>query len=107
MFLDGIDHPLTLKLAIFVGAFLLAASSGLVRSSIAQPLLTSIRNSPGVMHATAAVTAGAGDAGDELGLADRLQVVGAVGPGGGAAEFCALGLLSLVCATKGRRFADT
>lgn len=55
-----VQNPLTLKLAIFVGAFLLAASSGLVRSSIAQPLLTSIRNSPGVMHATAAVTAFAG-----------------------------------------------
>ena len=55
-----VQNPLTLKLAIFVGAFLLAASIALVRPSIAQPLLTSIRNSPGVMHATAAVTAFAG-----------------------------------------------
>ena len=55
-----VQNPLTLKLAIFVGAFLLAASSALVRPSIAQPLLTSIQNSPGVMHATAAVTAFAG-----------------------------------------------
>ena len=55
-----VQNPLTLKLAIFVGAFLLAASSGLVRSSIAQPLLTSIQHSPGVTHATAAVTAFAG-----------------------------------------------
>lgn len=52
-----VENPLTLKLAIFVGAFLLAASSALVRPSIAQSLLTSIQNSPGVMHATAAVTA--------------------------------------------------
>jgi hypothetical protein len=55
-----VQNPLTLKLAIFVGAFLLAASSALVRPSIAQPLLTSIQNSAGVMHATAAVTAFAG-----------------------------------------------
>ena len=55
-----VQNPLTLKLAIFVGAFLLAAASALVRPSIAQPLLTSIQNSPGVMHATAAVTAFAG-----------------------------------------------
>lgn len=55
-----VENPLTLKLAIFVGAFLLAASSALVRRSIAQSLLTSIQNSPGVMHATAAVTAFAG-----------------------------------------------
>jgi len=52
-----VENPLTLKLAIFLGAFLLAASSALVRPSIAQSLLTSIQNSPGVMHATAAVTA--------------------------------------------------
>ena len=60
MDLFAVQNPLTLKLAIFVGAFLLAASSSLVRPSIAQPLLTSIQNSPGVMHATAAVTAFAG-----------------------------------------------
>ena len=56
----AVHDPLTLKLALFVGAFLVAASSALVRASIAQPLLTSIQNSPGVMHATAAVTAFAG-----------------------------------------------
>lgn len=55
-----VQNPLTLKLAVFVGAFLLAASSALVRPSIAQPLLTSIQNSAGIMHATAAVTAFAG-----------------------------------------------
>jgi hypothetical protein len=55
-----VENPLTLKLAIFLGAFLLAASSALVRPPIAQSLLTSIQNSPGVMHATAAVTAFAG-----------------------------------------------
>jgi hypothetical protein len=60
MDLFAVQNPLTLKLAIFVGAFLLAASIALVRPSIAQPLLTSIQNSPGVMHATAAVTAFAG-----------------------------------------------
>ena len=60
MDLFAVQNPLTLKLAIFVGAFLLAASSSLVRPYIAQPLLTSIQNSPGVMHATAAVTAFAG-----------------------------------------------
>ena len=53
----AVHNPLTLKLALFIGAFLVAASSALVRKSIAQPLLTSIQNSPGVMHATAAVTA--------------------------------------------------
>jgi len=56
----AVQNPLTLKLALFIGAFLVAASSALVRRSIAQPLLTSIQNSPGVMHATAAVTAFAG-----------------------------------------------
>jgi len=60
MDLFAVQNPLTLKLAIFVGAFLLAAASALVRPSIAQPLLTSIQNAPGVMHATAAVTAFAG-----------------------------------------------
>lgn len=56
----SVQNPLTLKLAIFVGAFLVAAASALVRPSVAQPLLTSIQNSPGIMHATAAVTAFAG-----------------------------------------------
>ena len=60
MDLLAVHNPLTLKIALFVGAFLLAASSALVRPSIAQPLLTSIQNSPGIMHATAAVTAFAG-----------------------------------------------
>ena len=55
-----VQNPLTLKLAIFVGAFLLAASSALVRPSIAQLLLSSIQASPGITHATAAVTAFAG-----------------------------------------------
>jgi hypothetical protein len=56
----AVQNPLTLKLALFVGAFLVAASSALVRRSVAQPLLTGIQNSPGIMHATAAVTAFAG-----------------------------------------------
>ena len=56
----AVQNPLSLKLALFVGAFLLAASSALVRQSVAQPLLSSIQNSPGIMHATAAVTAFAG-----------------------------------------------
>jgi hypothetical protein len=56
----AVQNPLTLKLALFVGAFLLAASSALVRPSVAQPLLASIQASPGIMHATAAVTAFAG-----------------------------------------------
>jgi hypothetical protein len=56
----AVEDPLTLRLALFIGAFLVAASSALVRASVAQPLLTSIQNSPGIMHATAAVTAFAG-----------------------------------------------
>ena len=56
----AVQNPFTLKLALFVGAFLFAASAALVRPSIVQPLLTSIQNSPGIMHATAAVTAFAG-----------------------------------------------
>lgn len=56
----AVENPLTLRLALFVGAFLVAASNALVRASLAQPLLTSIQNSPGIMHATAAVTAFAG-----------------------------------------------
>ena len=56
----AVQNPLTLKLAIFVGAFLLAASSALVRPSLAATLLKSIQQSPGVIHATGAVTAFAG-----------------------------------------------
>lgn len=56
----AVQNPLTLKLAVFVGAFLLAAASALVRPSVAGLLLSSIQNSPGVMHATGAVTAFAG-----------------------------------------------
>jgi hypothetical protein len=56
----AVQNPLTLKLAIFVGAFLVAAASALVRPSIAAKLLASIEASPGIMHATAAVTAFAG-----------------------------------------------
>lgn len=52
--------PLTVRLALFIGVFLVAAASALVRPSVAQQLLTSIQNSPGVMHATGAVTAFAG-----------------------------------------------
>ena len=55
-----VQSPLTLKLALFVGAFLVAASSALVRPSVAAKLLASIEASPGVMHATAAITAFAG-----------------------------------------------
>ena len=58
--LFAVQNPLTLKLALFVGAFLLAASSALIRPSIAAKLLASIEASPGIMHATAAVTAFAG-----------------------------------------------
>lgn len=54
------QNPLTLKLALFVGAFLVAAASALVRPSVAQALLASIEASPGIMHATSAVTAFAG-----------------------------------------------
>jgi hypothetical protein len=56
----AVHDPLTLKLALLIGAFLVAASSALVRPSIAGPLLTSIQASPGILHATAAVTAFAG-----------------------------------------------
>lgn len=56
----AVQNPLTLKLALFVGAFLVAAASALMRPSIAAKLLQSIEASPGVMHATAAVTAFAG-----------------------------------------------
>lgn len=56
----AVQNPLTLKLALFVGAFLVAAASALVRPSIAGKLLASIEASPGIMHATAAVTAFAG-----------------------------------------------
>ena len=56
----AVENPLSLKLALFLGAFLLAASSALIRTSVAQPLLASIQASPGIMHATAAVTAFAG-----------------------------------------------
>ena len=58
--LFSVQNPLTLKLALFVGAFLLAASSALIRPSLAASLLTSIQQSPGVIHATGAVTAFAG-----------------------------------------------
>jgi hypothetical protein len=58
--LFSVQNALTLKLALFVGAFLVAASSALVRPSIAAKLLASIEASPGIMHATAAVTAFAG-----------------------------------------------
>ena len=56
----AVQNPLTLKLALFVGAFLVAAASALIRPSIALPLLTSIQNPPGIMRATSAVTAFAG-----------------------------------------------
>lgn len=56
----AVHDPLTLKLALLIGAFLVAASSALVRLSVAGPLLTSIQTSPGILHATAAVTAFAG-----------------------------------------------
>ena len=56
----AVHDPLTLKLALLIGAFLVAASSVLVRPSVAGPLLASIQNSPGILHATAAVTAFAG-----------------------------------------------
>lgn len=56
----AVQNLLTLKLALFVGAFLVAASSALIRPSIAGKLLASIEASPGIMHATAAVTAFAG-----------------------------------------------
>ncbi len=58
--LFAVQNPLTLKLALFVGAFLIAASSALIRPSLAASLLTSIKQSPGVIHATGAVTAFAG-----------------------------------------------
>jgi hypothetical protein len=56
----AVQNPLTLRLALFVGAFLVAASSALVRPSLAASLLKSIQGSPGIIHATGAVTAFAG-----------------------------------------------
>lgn len=53
----AVKDPLTLRLALVLGAFLLAASSALVHPPRAQKLLESISASPGVMHATAALTA--------------------------------------------------
>jgi hypothetical protein len=38
----AVQNPFTLKLALFVGAFLFAASAALVRPSIVQPLLTTM-----------------------------------------------------------------
>lgn len=60
MDLLAVHNPLTLKLALFIGLFLVAAASALMRPSVAGPLLASIQNSPGIMHATGAVTAFAG-----------------------------------------------
>jgi hypothetical protein len=51
---------LSTRLALFIGLFLVAAASALVRPSVAGKLLASIQASPGIMHATAAVTAFAG-----------------------------------------------
>ncbi|MEQ1780848.1 MAG: hypothetical protein ABMA14_05775 [Hyphomonadaceae bacterium] len=56
----AVQNPLTLKLALFVGAFLLAAASALVRPALSASLLNSIQDSPGVIHVTGAVTAFAG-----------------------------------------------
>ncbi len=52
----AVQNPLTLRLALFIGVYLLAASSALVRPSLAGALLKSIKTSPGVMHAAAALT---------------------------------------------------
>ncbi len=51
------QNPLTLKLALFVGVYLVAAASALVRPSLSAALLKSIKASPGVMHATGALAA--------------------------------------------------
>jgi hypothetical protein len=51
-----VQNPLTLRLALFIGVYLVAASSALVRPSLAGALLKSIKASPGIMHATAALT---------------------------------------------------
>ena len=52
-----VQNPLTLKLALFVGVYLVVAASALVRPSLAGALLTSIKASPGIMHATGALAA--------------------------------------------------
>lgn len=52
----GSQGFLTHKLALFIGVYLVAASSALMRPSLAAALLKSIKESPGVMHATAALT---------------------------------------------------
>ena len=53
----AVQNPLTLKLALFVGFYLVAAASALVRPSLARALLTSIKASPGIVHATGALAA--------------------------------------------------
>ncbi|MEZ5936859.1 MAG: hypothetical protein R3C52_01410 [Hyphomonadaceae bacterium] len=55
-----VENPLTLRLALFIGLFLLAASSLLVRTEHARTLLTSLKSSPAALHATGAVTGFAG-----------------------------------------------
>jgi hypothetical protein len=55
--LFAVRDPLTLKLALFVGVYLVAASSALVRPSLSAALLTAIKASPGIMHATGALAA--------------------------------------------------
>lgn len=57
--MDGLldtQDLLTPKLALFIGIYLVAASSALMRPSLASALLKSIKASPGIMHATAALT---------------------------------------------------
>lgn len=55
--LFAVQSSLTLKLALFVGVYLVAAASALVRPSLAGALLKSIKSSPGIMHATGALAA--------------------------------------------------
>lgn len=55
--LIAVQNPLSLKLALFVGVYLLAAGYALVRPSLARALLISIKASPGIMHATGALAA--------------------------------------------------
>ena len=53
----AVQNPLSLKLALFVGVYLVVAASALVRPSLAGALLKSIKASPGIMHATGALAA--------------------------------------------------
>ncbi len=52
-----VQNPLTLKLAIFLGVFLVAVAIPLTRPSLSAALLKSIKASPGLIHGIGSVTA--------------------------------------------------